>query len=112
MSELTKEELQELSIYYQKNDTESFVLLNAYILRTGSQTDFDHDSMHEPNQNYSTITDNEAMEILGLDSGASEREVIKAHKRLMQRLHPDRGGSEYLATKINAAKEKLLSQNR
>jgi DnaJ-class molecular chaperone len=39
---------------------------------------------------------------------ASKEDVIKAHKRLMQRLHPDRGGSDYLAAKINAAKDKLV----
>ena len=112
LGELTKEELQELAKHFQQNDTESFVLLNAYILRSGTQSDFDNGSMHGSSQSYSTITENEAIEILGLDPGASEREVIRAHKRLIQRLHPDRGGSEYLATKINAAKEKLLSPTR
>ncbi len=55
-----------------------------------------------------TITIAEAYEILGLDLTASKQQIIMSHRRLIQKLHPDRGGSDYLAAQINQAKEVLL----
>jgi len=56
----------------------------------------------------SSMSVEEAYEILGLRPGASDEDIKAAHHKLMQKMHPDHGGSNYLATKINQAKDILL----
>ena len=56
----------------------------------------------------SSMSLDEAREILGLEPNPSRDDIIEAHRRLMQKVHPDRGGSTYLAQQLNEAKRVLL----
>ncbi len=95
-------------------DTQSAPLLDTYLERRfGSRQDgaeHQRDQGAGPADSDSRMTESRALEVLGLEPGASEEDIVDAHRRLMQRLHPDRGGSTFLAATLNEAKRVLLKR--
>ena len=111
VEELSLEELLALLRDCRVNDAESAELLETYLDRVHGAEWRGGDSGAHAGGNASAgrpMTVDEAYEILGLSRGADADEIRDAHRRLMLKIHPDQGGSTYLAAKINQAKDFLL----
>jgi hypothetical protein len=97
------------------SDGESLQLLEAYldgrfpVWRDHAQPNADGGKGGAPASG--PMSKEEAYKVLGLEAGASTADIRKAHRRLMQRVHPDLGGSTFLAARINEAKDVLLSEH-
>jgi hypothetical protein len=92
-------------------DPQSAQLVEAYLDRAHPswRDDMARQDAEAPKGPDGKMTRAEALEILGLDVSATEEAIRRAHRELMLKLHPDRGGSTYLAAKINEAKNVALS---
>ncbi len=115
LGELELAELQELLRECRLEDPESVTVLEAYLERVhgvggggGGGGTAGAGGKSGARSAGGAMSRDEAYEILGLSSGATEEQVKEAHHRLMKKIHPDQGGSNYLATKINQAKSLLI----
>lgn len=106
LSDLSPMEIKELHLALK--ETESRRLLEAYADRY-------HPTILDPQDEDSPtvspeMTHGRALKVLGLSTAATKDEIVAAHRRLIQRMHPDRGGSSFLAAELNAAKKILMEE--
>jgi len=115
LSELARDELLELRREVA-GDSDSVSVLEAFLDRAhgpdwrgaGSSAGDQAGPSSGAASSSGAMTRDEAYEVLGLKPGAQESEIRDAHHRLMKKLHPDQGGSDYLAARVNRARDILL----
>lgn len=105
LEDLSLAELREVLAEARIDDPEAARLLEAYIARAHPDAEPEAPNQGKPAR---PMTRDEAYSVLGLKPGATSAQVREAHRRLMQQMHPDKGGSDYLAAKINEARDLLL----
>jgi hypothetical protein len=119
LSQLTLPQLLRMLELYQESDARSAAVLTAYLDREHADWREEAAAAGSAGAGQGAggaqaaargMTKDDAWSILGLEPGADADAIRAAHRRLMQRLHPDRGGSDYLAAQINAAKDLLLGE--
>jgi len=109
LQEMSLEQIVLLLDQCKQEDAESASLLIAYLDRKYPDWARGESESYKESMTDSVMSDKQARDILGVSETANKSEINKAHKRLMQKMHPDRGGSDYLAQQINKARDTLLS---
>lgn len=112
LSSMNEAELTQLHTECQKYDPQAAQLLDAYMNKRFAE--WEGSGAGDTGANGQAragsgghMSREEAYEILGLEPGAGKLDIRRAHRKLMKKLHPDHGGSTYLAAKINEAKDLL-----
>ena len=112
LAELSQDELFSLLDEARLQDPDAAALIETWLDRLGApdwRADYERRGGTAGTQaTGGVMTRDEAYKILGVAAGASEEDIRQAHRRLMRNFHPDAGGSTYLASKINQAKDLLL----
>jgi DnaJ-like protein len=111
LHDMSLDQLRDVLHHCRARDEESTRVMLAYLERHHPDDwaqDDSEDSDPKNRQSSASMTKEEALEILGLSHGASVAEIKVAYHRLIAQVHPDKGGSDYLAAKINQAKDILL----
>lgn len=116
LDSLSEAELARLLSACLVDDPDGARLLEAYLDRRTpgwrEHAEPDPDGGRKPDPKLGAMSKEEAYEVLGLQAGAGPDAIRQAHRSLMKKLHPDQGGSTYLASRVNQAKDVLLDRHR
>ena len=102
LTQLTKNQVEELLSELKTNDIRGFNILNLLINKSFQNS--------QSSSSSGSMTEEEALSILGLEKGANDEEIKKSYYNLMKKFHPDKDGNNYLSNLITEAKNKLLNQ--
>jgi len=106
LSNLDAEQLAQLFEEFKHQDASAAALLQIYIKnRFGESWQGNPLNQQSPNGD---LTIAEARALLGVEANADKKAIITAHRKLIQKFHPDRGGNDYLAARLNTAKDLLI----
>jgi hypothetical protein len=106
LADMDRQQLEALLAYCQREDAQSARLLDSYLQQRFPGETFSQ--QQAPGGDNGGMNRSEALAILGLAEDAGREDIVAAHRKLIQKLHPDRGGNDYLAAKINQARDVLL----
>ncbi len=108
LADMDRQQLGQFFAYCRSEDADSLQLLSSYLQqRFPGDTHFEGQQQESPRSGQS-MGRADALAALGLKEDATRDEVIAAHRKLIQKLHPDRGGNDFLAAQINLARDVLL----
>jgi len=116
LEDLDQASLKRLHAECRASDPDGLALLEAYLDRRFAawreNAQRNDDPRSRGRAQAGAMTKEEAYQVLGLEPAASIDDIQRAYRTLMKKLHPDQGGSTYLATRVNEAKEVLLGRHR
>jgi hypothetical protein len=107
---LSRPELVSLRRELARDDPDGVSLLEAYLDRRFAGWREADQGQRQRRGGDGAMSRREALEVLGLTEGAAAADIIRAHRTLMKKFHPDHGGSTTLAARVNQAKDVLMQR--
>lgn len=108
LAEMDRRQLEQFMAYCKREDNDSLQLFDSYWQQRFPGEAFVGGHAGTPSGEAHAMERADALAVLGLPESATKEQIIEAHRKLIQKVHPDRGGNDYLAGQINRARDILL----